>query len=314
MKRIKIILKSDLQGVDLNSSYSIESGYHDGIRHFDHHGIYENNPSPCNNTKIKPIEQGEIYITHLDADTLIGVGRLLGLKVDDRLDLDLLEKIDNNGQSVCKNKTNPTLLFSIGVDVKGKQLNFPNVKDIEENVTSLILELIRTPMEELVELGRKAQELQEKTYKKCKMIANRDTIFCYCEEKDYLNPSRPYEDGFDKVVVYRECYKTISIYANPNSNFEFGGLTIGGIKFKGHPQACGSPRGEDMTLQQAVKVYCCLSDFKNMEDVIANITKEEKLWLAKNTKNYNTLKVLCNYKQDKDLEKEVRNNPYFKPF
>jgi len=42
---MKIILTSD---ENFQPDYSIESGMHDGKKHFDHHGKYAREPAPCN--------------------------------------------------------------------------------------------------------------------------------------------------------------------------------------------------------------------------------------------------------------------------
>ncbi len=50
---MKIILTSKPQF----QGYSIEAGKGDNIKHFDHHGQFENYPSPCNNNQIPVVEK-----------------------------------------------------------------------------------------------------------------------------------------------------------------------------------------------------------------------------------------------------------------
>ena len=83
------------------------------------------------------------------------------------------------------------------------------------------------------------------------------------DEVDILNPSMAYDYQIDVVVVYRKNWKTISIYCNPKSDYHFGGEIINEIKFAGHPQACGSPRGQEFT-------------FEDAKNIFNTLTKEEK--------------------------------------
>jgi len=61
-------------------------------------------------------------------------------------------------------------------------------------------------------------------------------------------------------VVYRDHFKSISIYCAPESPYEFGNREVGGIKFAGHAKACGSPRGENFTRDDAKKVFEAVVD------------------------------------------------------
>lgn len=45
---------------------------------------------------------------------------------------------------------------------------------------------------------------------------------------------------------------------HPDSDYSFAGQTIAGIEFNGHAKACGSPRGQEMTLEDAIEVYSIL--------------------------------------------------------
>ena len=52
-----------------------------------------------------------------------------------------------------------------------------------------------------------------------------------------FNPSRPYQDGVEIVIVYWEQYQSISIYCNPTTEHKFGGTTVANIEFTGPPQS-----------------------------------------------------------------------------
>ena len=250
MKNIKIILTSKPNYLGA----SIEAGKDDGVTHFDHHGEFSSNPSPCNNKNISVINTGIIEITHIDADSLLGIARLVGKSMP-KIDLDLLEKIDLNGSSIITNKYNETLLYSIGIGSIVRELKFPRVTEERQDVTQYIEQLLNMSEQDIIKKGEIAQNASEEAYKTCVKAKEGNKILFFTTGKESLNPSRAYEDGFDKVVVYRDNWKTISLYCNPKSDFSFGGKTIAGIEFGGHPKACGSPRGQQMSWEQTEKVF-----------------------------------------------------------
>lgn len=62
-----------------------------------HHGERANNPAPCNNTDVKPLESGTILISHIDLDSLGGIMRLMDCYMSDRDFWESAEFIDVNG-------------------------------------------------------------------------------------------------------------------------------------------------------------------------------------------------------------------------
>ncbi|APR02803.1 hypothetical protein CLQ_13668 (plasmid) [Clostridium botulinum Af84] len=247
--RIILTSKPEFQG------YSIEAGKGDNIKHFDHHGQFENYPSPCNNNQIPVAEEDSIIeITHMDADTYVGILRLLGKDLPN-INLEMLEQIDNNGSSICRDKYNPALLYQLGIQKLQIDLGFPRVTENRTNVTFIVKEMLKYSMEKIIKIGEEFQKSSEKAYKNCALRKENNKILFVISSKDNLIPSRAYEDNYDIVVVYRKRYKTISIYCNPKSQYAFAGKEVAGIKFDGHPQACGSPRGMEMTEEQALKVW-----------------------------------------------------------
>lgn len=251
---MKIILtsKPTYQG------YSIEAEKADNIRHFDHHGEFEKYNSPCNNDKIKPIEnldEAIIEITHMDADTFLGILRLLDVGLPN-IDLFILEQIDNNGSSICKDKFDKTLLYMIGIGKLQRNLKFPRVSAEPQDVTNIVQSMFNYSIEDIIKIGKQAQIKAEDSYFNCE-IENLlfSKILFSINEDDNLDPSRAYEDNYKVVVVYRQHYKSISIYCNPKSDYTFESKTIAGIEFNGHPKACGSPRGIEYTEEQAKQVY-----------------------------------------------------------
>lgn len=251
----KIILQKKASG----ENHSIEAGIADNIRNFDHHGEFSIYPSPCNNPAIKPVVDNSIIeITHIDADTLVGIMRLLERNLP-LIDLTLMEKIDLNGSSICVNKFDPTLLYMVGVGELSRSIRFPRCSEEVQDVTDYVDQLLNLSTDEIINIGRQATEKSESSYHNCMTKSQKDVGLWVIGPEDPFDPSRPYEDGINVVVVYRSHYKSISIYCNPVSQYEFAGKTISKILFAGHPKACGSPRGEEMSETQAEEVFSALA-------------------------------------------------------
>lgn len=259
-KNVKIVLINSLEGIELKDNcYSIECGKADNINHFDHHGEFSNFPSPCNNKSIPRLDKNifnTIYISHIDSDTAIALRKMLtGYKFGG--DTNIIELIDNNGSSVIEDKFDWNLLYTIGIITKARELNFPRVSSVPQDVTEIIFQLVNfmNIHEDVVRLGRETQEKVEVSYKKC-LLKKEKGIFLINQANGLnVDPSRAYEDGAEVVVMYRECWKTISIYCNPNNNLSYAGRIINNIKFGGHSKACGSPRGIEFSYEDAEKVY-----------------------------------------------------------
>lgn len=264
---MKIILCSEIKEERLkissevvkNTFYSIECGLHDGAHHFDHHGEFSAQPSPCV-ADLPRVEDSTIQLSHIDSDSFLALARMVGVEIPSWLDLDLVQAIDNSGQGVCKDKFNKTLLFVVGVGALARKLHFPIVSTEEQDVTDIVKQMLATPFEEIVETGRAVQEVVEPTYARCVVAKDPETktMLIHLKAKDSLSASRAYEDGYTKVVIFRDCYKSISIYADNTTPYNFEGKVLAGVKFDGHEKAAGSPRGVTHTLEQAKGVYDAL--------------------------------------------------------
>ena len=264
------------------ATYSIEAGLHNGENHFDHHGAFSTFPAPCNNPNIPNIsniasytmkftkdcelrdtiyeEGGVIQVSHLDADTLLGVMRLLGLSLPS-LDLELMEKIDLNGSSVCDNIYDQTRLYMVGISEYSRELKFPRVSDQIQDVSDYIYHLLLIPEDLIIERGLVSTQKSEATYANClkqggDIVGDLKYGFWSIGSSDPLDPSRPYQDNYSIVVVYRSHFKTVSIYCNPavSSISDVRG-SFGGYQFAGHPKAAGSPRGIEITEADAFRIY-----------------------------------------------------------
>ena len=97
---MKIVMGKDRYQLVAEVTASIEAGRHDGRSHFDHHGVFEGETCPCENTDIVPVDAGTVVgITHLDADTLVGLIRMIRPALKTRLlgvgvDFALMAKYD----------------------------------------------------------------------------------------------------------------------------------------------------------------------------------------------------------------------------
>ena len=282
----KIILCAEVPAEkrELPHVFSIEAGLHDGVRHFDHHKPeHRGNPSPANNSKIHwyydgEIEQdAEIYITHVDADTFVGVSRLVVNGWRDTtitgIDYAMIEKLDLNGSSAIEGKLEDCreYLFALGLAETAKIL-FPRCTKEPQDVTAQFERFAwfgdrhrnDITLDDILRDGRAALARSEETFrtKKIDSIERAGTVgiglWSICAS-DAFDPSRPYRDGIDVVVVFRSHYKTISIYGNPKATHDLVlNRTWAGIEFSGHPKACGSPRGVEMTEDQAKQVFRAL--------------------------------------------------------
>ena len=248
------------------NNYSIECGAHDGKQHFDHHDKFASNISPANNKGLTPLDESKlnsskIFISHIDCDTFLGINRLLANKysLPMGIDFSIIERIDLNGDSILGNIKfiSDTHAYYVGIGSLARKLNFPRVTSEDQDVTEFIIKMLETSKEEIIKLGKQIINQEEETW------YNLDKMF-YCDNKILLvpipkgvnfNPSSVYRKGVDILVVYRDEYKTISIYANPDYILKFPLLDKwNNIEFAGHEKACGSPRGLELDFYAAIKV------------------------------------------------------------
>ena len=237
-------------------NYSVEAGMADNVKHFDHHGEHSNYPAPSNNTDIPKLAPDDVVeITHIDTDTLLGLMRMAGKDIPSNLDLELIEQVDLNGSSVIKDRTDESYLYMLGVNEKAKQIGFPSPSEEPADVTEKVMQLMGTPTQELIKIGREASGRSEAAYNDTWVAREGKVGLWAVDADDALDPSRPYADGIDVVVVYKDHYKNISVYCSPSSEYAFGNTTIAGIPFAGHPKASGSPRGEEFSQEDAKRVF-----------------------------------------------------------
>src|SRR6056297_1102122 len=186
--------------LDFENSYSVEAGYADNQKHFDHHGAYSELQCPANNEEIPAVNPETCVISHMDADTLVGLWRLWGNEdipsknLQSGLDFELIERIDLNGSSADPSGQSKELSFMVGVGVLARALQMPRPSEEGVDVTKLVMLMINTPAEEVIEMGITAQRKAEKAYEICLVEkAGKKALFSI-GANDPLDPSRGYQD------------------------------------------------------------------------------------------------------------------------
>ncbi len=242
-------------------SYSIEAGYADNIKHFDHHGEYSEHPSPCNNSNIPNIsvlpDAANAYceITHIDADTFVGLLRLYGCFLPS-IDLNLLEGMDTYGTFGYRTDTD-TYYYKAGIGQLSRNLLFPRCTDEPQPVTRFVQRMMWTPESEIIAIGKHlTQEQYSIMYRALMRHGERMIVGLWGLSNDVsFDPNLAYHFGYAIVIVWRQAYKNISIYCHPHIRYEFAGKTIAGVQFAGHPKACGSPRGMAIDVNLAREIF-----------------------------------------------------------
>lgn len=276
-KNIKIMLVTKASG----KNYSIECGIADGSKlfpetekNYDHHGEFkEKYRNPLFRQWSEINDNATIEISHIDADTWLTLLSMLNplhqeWKYKSTLMFEHIAEMDNHGTKWFRDLKNYSIknklevsensyYFFVGIGEIAKKEGFPRVKDDPQDVTNVISRMSKYTLTEIIESGRIAIEESEKTYIKRQKASsfNKKIGFWSIDKEDSFDPSRPYEDGIDVVVVFRNHWKTISIYANPEKDYNFAGRTFAGVLFQGHPKACGSPRGQEMTEEKGVEIF-----------------------------------------------------------
>lgn len=276
--------------------YSIEAGIADGKKGFDHHGDSSEQPAPCIDARIPIVPDGSVIeITHLDADTLIGILRMMSYKtvseISQRLndygqmwrftneDLDLIAKIDVNGSSFLPDNglDIPVRQWMVGILQLLRELEFPRWQGEDVDVTDIVAGIIAHSDEEIILIGKEEMVRGEEAYQRT--LSSRKKRVGFWHQKtpnDSFDPSRPYSDGYDVVVIYRKQFKAIGLYANPKTEIVLGGRTIADIEFAGRGQACGSPRGIEYSLEEAKEVFTEIETFQEALELF------EKGWRLQN--------------------------------
>lgn len=248
--KVQIVTKASGNG------FSLEAGLADGRNHFDHHGKWAGEPAPCSDERIPVISDDDcVEITHIDADTFVGLLRMAGRELP-KVDFALMEQVDLNGSSICADKFNPTLLYMVGIGQVAREIRFPRPSaDGPVDVSNVVEAMMAKTTDEIIEIGRTATEKSEAAYRDCCVACESKVGYWVVGPGDPFDPSRPYEDGIQIVVVHRTHYKSLSIYCDPKSEYEFGGQMVAGILFAGHPKAAGSPRGVEFGAENGKDVY-----------------------------------------------------------
>ena len=259
---MKIVIGKDWQELEENgATHSIESGRNDGVKHFDHHGKFENQPCPCNNETIQAAQPNAIIgTTHFDADTFVGVSRMVNpnwVENAQTLGIDFSEMERQDLKSDDRRKDlNPTKCLMLGLTATERQACPANgVLDCTESYWKVW----NLSIQGLIDSGRKIGEEAEKTYRQANTADMRTTEGGYriglwiLRTEEFMDPGRPYDDGYDIVVIYRGRFSNISLYCRNSLPLTLPGVWAN-VKFDGHPHACGSERGKKFSVSDAVYI------------------------------------------------------------
>ena len=148
-----------------------------------HHGSRSHNPAPCN-TKVNPISEGTILISHMDLDTVGGVLALMNKKPENKEFWDAAEYIDINGSHhICEfdltiqKQLNAALAYQAEVE----QEEIMDIKDVTEdilnwgNVLEPVLNTEHPKHNELLEKGEEwVKSVQEEI--ESKLITETDYV------------------------------------------------------------------------------------------------------------------------------------------
>ena len=260
---MKIVIVTKASG----QNYSVEAGLHDGEKNFDHHGVHGGNPAPCNNGSITSVpSDATIEITHSDADTLLGIMRMLGKSMPNNIDLSIIEKIDLNGSSAVSSDSDE-LAYMVAINNASQTIyKIPRASAEPQDVTSQVTGIIdyMSNSDKVIQDGKELIKKAEKEFQSVTKYVpsnNKNVVAFNVPKEINFDPSRPYRDGYLIVVVYREIYESISIYANPKANINLlENPVYAGMKFAGHNKACGSERGQKFTWTDAVSVITDISN------------------------------------------------------
>jgi hypothetical protein len=241
--------------------FSIESGLADNVLHFDHHKPeHKHYPCPANNPAIQGKASIEAYphpnivqITHCDADTFIGWLRLQDYPIPN-IDLTILERIDTQS-SFGIPKDNPTLVWMVGLNTARDIIGFPRAAAEPKDVSEYMEQLRRVPGQIITWIGKKAIERTLQTHTNCLKESQNKVGLWAIGENDPFDATIAYDHDYQTVIVYRKHHKAISIYAHPESDLHYANRSFAGILFQGHPKACGSPRGIQYSLKDAIAVF-----------------------------------------------------------
>lgn len=260
---MKILLKKNLDGVNKADVYSIECGEYDGKRHFNHHEKSEEYSSPCNTNIDKANQDDTCYISHIDADTFVGLIRLFGdINVFSKSDvnLELMEQLDIHGNSILDSLKNTTYLYMTGIDLIANNIKFPIATDEAIDVTSYIEVLMEYSINDIVKFSEVWVDELDMVYVNSVIKISDKLCLIHQKKNDLIDPSRAFKDGYDIVVLFNEYYKAIHLYSHPNIKNSFTDLEISGIKFGGHPHALGSQGDNEYDIFHAKSVANTIYD------------------------------------------------------
>lgn len=146
-------------------------------------------------------------------------------------------------------KKDNSYFFVAGIKKLIADLKVPRVTEKHVDVTEIITKILSYDFYEIVNIGKEEYKLTEEKLEKATIEIKNKTIFLNLSELSDVTTL--YSDSIENIVVYRDNWKTISLYSSKN---DIAG-THANVQFAGHPRACGSPRNEIMSLEIAKQIF-----------------------------------------------------------
>lgn len=243
------------------------------------HIVEGGRPAPCNDINI-PQVQGTIVVSHFDLDTLGGVLRAQGV-VDVFLGYEgfweLAEFVDVNGAHKLRqanaNEVDLDRLYAFWAFAKTMP-RYPRdqVVDVTADIRSAenALRVILRGDERLLAAGQSFRQEEETLNEKTYNVTFYDTVICRTatSAKDFCNHLYTTPEGFlgKCVVCFNTESKTITVsLADPVDGVSCREAVqaLWGPLAGGHNGIAGSPRGQEMTDEDAVKLISLMSDLLN---------------------------------------------------
>ena len=242
-----------------------------------HHGSRSHNPAPCNWEGIEPLESdATILISHIDLDTIGGILALMGEKPENPEFWKAAEFIDVNGvhhmhelSQDVQNELNAFYAWSMENGPRGRRIQevtdvTDTIEEYKEAVHCLLGE--HTPERQtMIENGIAWEREQTQAVENCLVqetphvrLFETDSVFC---NANYYSPKL--QQICDATVAFNSTFKAVTVA------FADGGKTesarewvqsFWGPKAGGRDGIAGSPRGQEMTFNDAKKIASAIHD------------------------------------------------------
>jgi hypothetical protein len=274
-QNFKIFLAPKKEDVSFKPHATVEAEYGNDVIKGEiitlaHHvGEYKSNPAPCV-VDVEPLEGGNILISHIDLDTIGGLLAVMGQKPDHPGFWEAVAFIDLNGRhhlNKLPEAIHPYIKGAWAIDAKYRR-RFDELTDVTDlvfkyaNDLQRLLdgdkELIRQGEEEFAALQAKQEAclVEEDEFVR---LFRTETVPC---SSAYYSPTLRKVVPF--IVVYNDKWKSVTV------SCEGGQLNVGefvktlwGEGAGGHAGIGGSPRGQEMSFEDAKEAVMKIKEKMN---------------------------------------------------